>query len=262
MAEENYTRYLTAIGIPYSVAGKIDTKILPEKALCLASPIFYTDAKACSLVYTLLKNNFDLFDDGQLSQQITYMKDKLAMAILGGILYKANKEYFLLSINKCIKLSKGAKTNLIKKSMRLLADHGKLQYDDILQQIFGIKINAITEVDPKKTIPRSAILSRSHYFSLREQNKASKTSVDKVKVDLCGQLILLADKHRLKQKEVALLTKSTPAQINEIINYRIERFTVDFLIEKIEHLITYLKNNSNTVEKIEIPVTIMPIVEI
>lgn len=278
MAETNYIKYLVAIGVPYSVSGKIDTNILPEKALCLASPIFYSDAKACSLVYTLLKNNFDLFDDALLSQQISYMKDKLSIAMLGGILYKASKNYFTQSINKCLTLSKGASTNSIKKSMRLLADHGRLQYDDVLQRLFGIKINEISAVDPKKTILRPAIFSKNHHFALREQNKLSKavpffderdrnlyipkTSVEKVKRDLCDQLILLAKKYSLKQKEMAVLTKSTPAQINEIINYRIERFTVDFLISKIEYLVTYLKTYSSTEEKIEIPVTIGPLAEI
>ncbi len=66
-----------------------------------------------------------------------------------------------------------------------------------------------------------------------------------------------ADKYdpKLLQKNVALLTASSPAQINEIMNLRLERFTIDFLIEKIELLIAKLKKQSIE-EKVDVSVTI------
>lgn len=264
MSNENYTKYLFAIGVPYSVKGEIDPNILPEKAVCLAAPLFYLDAKACSLVFTLLKNNFDLFNDLELSHQISNMTDKLAIAFLGGILDKANKDYFLLSIRNCIKLSHGADSGLIKKTMHLLADHDRLPYDESLQSLFGIKINEITEVDRKKTTPRSALLLRNTHFASRVQKNIfkPKNSVEMTKTMLCDQFISIAEKHQLKQKEVAVLIKATNAQVNEIMNYRVDRFTVDFLIDKTQLLVTNLKNNQIAYEKIDVPLIIKPEAEL
>lgn len=261
MVNVNYTKYLSAIGVPYSSSEEIDSNILPEQALCLASPLFYSDAKACSLTFTLLKNNYDLFDDSKLSDQISNVTDKLALAMLGGILDKANKIHFALSIRNCIKLSHGADAHLIKKSMHLLADHGRLPYDESMQSLFGIQINEIAEADRKKTIPRSAILLRNIHFASREQSKDTNT-VQQVKIDLCSELFSIAERHKLKQKEVAVLIKASPAQVNEIMNFRLERFTIDFLIEKTQLLVTNLKNNHIAIENINVPVTINPSAEL
>ncbi len=246
MGNLSYTKYLSTLGVPYSSNEENDSNILPEQALCLASPLFYSDAKACSLTFTLLKNNFDLFDDSKLSEQILNMNDKLAIAMLGGILDKANRVHFLWSIRNCIKLSRGANISLIKKTMHILADHGRLSYDESMQSLFGININEIVEVDRKKTIPRSAILTRNVYFSARgsvEQKPVHnlfepENSVEQIKIDLCSEFISIAENHKLKQIEVAGLIHASPAQINEIMNFRLDRFTIDFLIEKTQMLTT------------------------
>jgi predicted XRE-type DNA-binding protein len=264
MDSAKYTRYLSAIGVPYSSTEEIDSNILPEFALCLASPLLYSDAKACSLTFTLLKNNFDLFDDHKLSEQISDINDKLAIAMLGGILDKANKNYFSVSIRNCIKLSRGADITSIKKSMHILADHGRLPYDESLQSLFGIKINEIAEADRKKTIPRSALLKRNIHFGLRKsfeqksvRNLSKPTNlVEQVKVDLCHKFISLSEKHSLKQKEIAILIHASPAQMNEIVNFRLDRFTIDFLIKKTQILITSLKNDSEVSVVINLSTTV------
>ena len=269
MGDVNYAKYLSAIGIPYSSSEKIDSSILPEQALCFAAPLFYSDAKACSLAYTLLKNNFDLFDDSKLNEQISHMKDKLAIAMLGGILDKANRTHFSLSIRNCIKLARGADISPMGKTMHLLADHSRLSYDESLQSLFGIKINEIAEADRKKTIPRSAILTRNIYFSSRGRTEQKTirnlfepaNSVEQVKIDLCSEFISIAEKHKLKQKEVAELMNASPAQANEIMNFRLDRFTIDFLIEKTQALVTNLKNNFIADEQVDVPLSISPPVE-
>jgi len=259
MSSAKYTKYLSSIGIPYSSTKEIDSNILPELALCLASPLFYSDAKACSLAFTLLKNNFDLFDDVKLSEQICNVNDKLALAILGGILDKAHRIHFSGSIRNCIKLSRGADTSLIKKSMHILADHGRLPYDESVQSLFGIKINEIKEADRKKTIPRSVLLTRNIHFVSRKhiEQKPIANSVEQIKADLCSKIISIAKKYKLKQKEVAVLIDASPAQMNEIINFRLDRFTIDFLIKKTQILITSL-NNKFLAEEVEISIQINP----
>lgn len=159
-------QYLVSIGIAYSV-DKTDPNIFPEEALCLASEILYKDSKACSLVYTLLKNNFDLFDDQILNEQILVMKDKLAIAMLGGLLYKSNKDYFEVSIKSCKQKSKEADLTKIKKSLHILADHGQMRYDFVFLKEFKIKINEVLEVDEKKTFPRKSLILRNNHFALR-----------------------------------------------------------------------------------------------
>ncbi len=253
MNSVKYTKYLSAIGVPYSLTEEIDSNILPEFALCLASPLFYSDAKACSLTFTLLKNNYDLFNDFELSEHISSMTDKLAIALLGGILDKANRNYFSASIRNCIKLSRGADTSRIKKNMHILADHGRLPYDESIQSLFGININEIAEVDRKKTVPRSALLMRNIHFASRKHIEQKpghnlfepKNSVEQVKIDLCKKFISISEKCRLKQKEIAVLIHASPAQMNEIINFRLDRFTIDFLIKKTQMLIMNLKNKTD-----------------
>ncbi len=271
MGKIKHVRYLAAIGVAYSISGDLNNSLLPEKALCIASPIFYSDAKACSLVFTLLKNNYDLFNDSMLREQISYMTNKLAIAMLGGILHKANKAHFSLSIKKCLKLAKGADKSLIKKSMHILADHNRLPFDETLNNLFGIKVNEITEVDRKKTFPRTTIIKTNLHFAARDVKLTAnvfyigrksdynlfepKTAVQYVKANLCERLISIAKKHRLLQKDVAKLTGSSPAQINEIMNLRLKRFTIDFLIEKTELLVANLKKQSIE-ERVEVRVTI------
>jgi len=264
MENKKHTLLLAAIGVPYSITGKIDPNILPEKALCMASPLFYEDAKACSLVYTLLKNNFDLFDDSILSGQISQMKDILAAAILGGILHKTNKQHFKNSIKASQNLTYRAKSLSVKKPMRILADFGKVPFDNSLESLFGIKMNNIEAVDPKKTLPRETIISRNTHLMARDQGIIHlriiepTDAVEYVKMALCDQIILIAKKHDLKQIEIASLAHVTRPQISEVMNRKVERFTVDFLIEKAQLLINGLKSNRIADERINIPVAISP----
>jgi|GEM_PF-6121757 len=267
MDNKKYTLLLASIGVPYSLTGKIDSNILPEKALCLASPIFHEDAKACALVYTLLKYNFDLFDDLILSKEISKTTDHLAVALLGGILHKSNKNYFKKSIEVSVSIAKNVSTMSIKKTMSLLADFGRVPYDATMKSLFKIKINKIEEVESKKILPRATIVQRNAYFSKRSKAeirviRSSGNPLDQLKNDLCDQIIEIANKYELKQKEVAVLMSATPAQVNEIMKRRMERFTVDLLIEKIYLLVNALKANNYSVENLTIPVKINSEVEI
>lgn len=260
MDNKKYALLLASIGVPYSVNGKIDSSILPEKALCLASPIFHEDAKACSLVYTLIKYNFDLFDDLILSTEVSKMKDPLAVALLGGILHKANKIYFKKSIGVSLGVTKNVGPLSVKKTMSLLADFGRVPYDSTLKSLFKIRINEIEAVEPKKVLPRSTIVERNFYFSQRIE--ANGNPLEQLKNDLCNQILKIATKHELKQKEVAVLMNATPAQVNEIMKRRMKRFTVDFLIEKIYSLVNALKAKNYLVENLTIPVKINSDVEL
>jgi predicted XRE-type DNA-binding protein len=258
MKNKKYSLLLASIGVSYSVTGKIDSSALPEESLCLASPLFHEDAKSCALVYTLLKNNFDLFDDLLLSKQITKMTDYLAAALLGGILHKANKHYFQRSIGASKNLTENVGPMSVKKTMSLLADFGKLPYDVSMQSLFKIKMNEIEAVDPKKILPRETIVSRNVYFAQR----AGESSLDQFKRALCNQIIEIASKHELKQKEVGILMNASPAQINEIMKYRMDRFTIDFLIEKIQLLVNGLKSHNIAVETVKVPMKIGPTLDI
>ena len=253
---------LSSIGVPYSITGKIDSNILPEKALCLASPIFYEDAKACSLVYSLLRLNFDLFDDQLLSQEIAKTKDLLAVALLGGILYKSNQHYFKKSINVCLSATKNVNSIPLKKTMSLLADFGRVPYDDAMKSLFNIKINKIEQVESKKILPRATLVRRNSYFIQRVANSKTNNPLEQLKNDLCDQIVEIANRHGLKQKEVAVLMGATPAQVNEVMKRRMDRFTVDFLIEKIFLLVNSLKENNNLIENVMIPVRISTEVEV
>ncbi|MBY0553869.1 helix-turn-helix domain-containing protein [bacterium] len=254
MDNKKYSLLLASIGVPYSISGKIDKNILPEQALCLASPLFHEDAKACALVYTLLKYNFDLFDDVILSKEIPKNEDLLAIALLGGILHKANKNYFKKSISVILSFTKDLGPISVKKTMSLLADFGRIPYDATMQSLFNIKINEIEAVEPKKILPRATIIQRNTYFSQRVIN--SYNPLEQFKNDLCDQIIAIAARHELKQKEVAVLMGATPAQVNEVMKRRMDRFTVDFLIEKTSVLVRNLKVNNNFNESIMVPVRI------
>lgn len=75
-----------------------------------------------------------------------------------------------------------------------------------------------------------------------------KSATEKIKKDLCARFIRMHEEYSLKQSDIAFLTESTKAQISEIMNYRIERFTIDFLVEKLDLLVTRLKENAIDVQ--------------
>ena len=275
MENKKYTLLLSAIGVPYSVSGKIDNNVLPEKALCTASPLFHEDAKACSLVYSLLKNNYDLFVDAILTTELKKQKDTLAIAILGGILYKSSKNHFKKSVDMCVELTTGKKILEVKKPLRLLADFGQASYDLDLLSLYGLKMNAIEAVDIKKTLPRETIISRNSYFSARSSGSyINKTSIKSafnsydvditvtIKNSLCDKLIDIIKRNELKQFEVATLINATPAQVSEIMTKKMNRVSVDFLVQKSQLLVDGLKSNNIADEKVDIDLSIRPSVEI
>lgn len=267
MENKKHALLLASIGVSYSVSGKIDSNILPEKALCLAMPILHEDAKSCALVYTLLKYNFDLFDDLILSKEIAKVKDYLAVALLGGILYKANKNYFKKSIDISLNITKNISPMSVKKTMSLLADFGRVPYDATMKSLFKIKVNEIEEAELKKILPRATIIKRNAYFSKRVKADLcvvglNDNPVDQLKNNLCDQIVQIAKKYELKQKEVATLMGATPAQVNEIMKRRMGRFTVDFLIEKIYLLVGSLNAKNCHVDEVTIPIRISSEMEV
>lgn len=162
---------LSSIGVPYSLSEDLLTDILPELALCLASPAFYKDAKSCNLTYALLKANYDLFYDDLLCENIKNMNDKLAIAFLGGILAKANRNHFASSIELCKTKSKGADVSKIEAPLRMLAEMKAMNFDQTMID-FGIHVNEIKDPNTKKTTPRESLSLRNSHFKKRMNDKS------------------------------------------------------------------------------------------
>jgi predicted XRE-type DNA-binding protein len=56
------------------------------------------------------------------------------------------------------------------------------------------------------------------------------TYVDHVKYDLCKRIIVYVRTHRITQTELASKLRIDPARVSEIVNYKIEKFTIDTLL--------------------------------
>ncbi len=59
---------------------------------------------------------------------------------------------------------------------------------------------------------------------------------DKLKHDLCSQIIRQKHKRGLKQKELGRVLGVHEARISEIVHYKIDKFTADKLIQFLEAL--------------------------
>lgn len=167
MDKSFYTKKLVSIGIPFSLSGEVDTDILPERALCEAAPIFYSSFKACSLTMTMLMANYSLFIDDVLASEILKIRDPLASAMLGGLLFKANPAHFIKSIESCRRMSSGFNIDLLDRSMHFLADAGRFPYDKDFESLFGIKICEVDVCDPKKTTPKEHMPYKNSHFLKR-----------------------------------------------------------------------------------------------
>lgn len=56
------------------------------------------------------------------------------------------------------------------------------------------------------------------------------STLDRLKYDLAKQIVAYARTQRITQVELAGLLKIDPARVSEIVNYKIEKFTVDSLL--------------------------------
>jgi predicted XRE-type DNA-binding protein len=54
--------------------------------------------------------------------------------------------------------------------------------------------------------------------------------VEKLKYDLVKQIVAYIRIHRVTQAELADILRIDPARISEIVNYKLEKFTVDTLL--------------------------------
>ena len=71
-----------------------------------------------------------------------------------------------------------------------------------------------------------------------------KNTVEQIKMELCETINYLYEQAQLTNKDLAFLCKSSEEESSQMLNYRIELFSIDFLVEKIESLLTSFKNNS------------------
>jgi predicted XRE-type DNA-binding protein len=67
-------------------------------------------------------------------------------------------------------------------------------------------------------------------------DKSSLSAEDKVKLGLCRHFVQFAITKRLKMKEVAKLIGIPVTRLSEIINYKVNKFSVDFLLHHLSTL--------------------------
>jgi predicted XRE-type DNA-binding protein len=76
----------------------------------------------------------------------------------------------------------------------------------------------LTKVEPTRLLPPDAPQS------------------DRLKFNLCKQFVHYLRTHGISQRELAQKLRIDPARMNEIVKYRIDRFTVDRLLGYTERL--------------------------
>lgn len=82
-----------------------------------------------------------------------------------------------------------------------------------------------------------------------------KTSLEKIKMDLCEKFIEIMDNHSLNLDDLEFLAEMKKLEASNINNYRIETMTADYLVEKLELFIDNLKKNHidvNSVNKMKL----------
>jgi predicted XRE-type DNA-binding protein len=67
-------------------------------------------------------------------------------------------------------------------------------------------------------------------------DKSRLSTEDKVKMSLCKHLVRYAVTRRLKLKELGKLLRMPPPRVSEIANYKIDKFTVDWLLSTLSVL--------------------------
>lgn len=64
----------------------------------------------------------------------------------------------------------------------------------------------------------------------------SASAVDQLKFAICKELIIYLRTHNLSQQDLAAELSVDPARISEIVKYKIDLYTVDRLLDFLEHL--------------------------
>jgi len=67
-------------------------------------------------------------------------------------------------------------------------------------------------------------------------NKSRLSTEDKVKISLCKHLVRYAVTRRLRLKQLGGLLKMPASRVSEIANYKIDKFTVDWLLHTLSTL--------------------------
>lgn len=67
-------------------------------------------------------------------------------------------------------------------------------------------------------------------------DKSRLSTEDKVKVSLCKQLVRYAYNRKMKLKDLGKLLKLPATRVSEIVNYKIDKFTVDWLLNTLSVL--------------------------
>ena len=112
-----------------------------------------------------------------------------------------------------------------------------------------MKFHNLLYTDPRETRVDKATKDAIKNFRKRRADGITtsralhepETRVEAIKMRLCRQFVILNADYEIRQTDLAAMAKVSKYQMNEIIKYRIERFTIDFLItalENIEHSIT------------------------
>jgi predicted XRE-type DNA-binding protein len=67
-------------------------------------------------------------------------------------------------------------------------------------------------------------------------NKQDLSTEDKVKLGLCRHFVQFAISNKLKMKSVAQMIDLPVTRLSEIVNYKINKFSVDFLLKYLSSL--------------------------
>lgn len=64
----------------------------------------------------------------------------------------------------------------------------------------------------------------------------NSTQTDRIKRDICAELIIYKRQHSLNQRELAQKLEISEALVSKVLRYRFEEFTLDRLIRYLEKL--------------------------
>jgi predicted XRE-type DNA-binding protein len=70
----------------------------------------------------------------------------------------------------------------------------------------------------------------------RITDKSKLSAEDKVKLGLCKHFVQFAVIKRLKMKDLAKMISIPVTRLSEIINYKVDKFSVDYLLQRLSSL--------------------------
>ena len=83
-------------------------------------------------------------------------------------------------------------------------------------------------------IEESARKNRKKLAHITDKSKLS--AEDKVKLGLCKHFVQFAVTKKLKMKDLAKMISIPGTRLSEIINYKVDKFSVDYLLQRLSSL--------------------------